>query len=111
MILVEIDSFFYSRNLQVTCSPALKYILLFIILFKTGRRIYLAFLRCKFRENMQIMIIFFSYAAKNGIYFTLVKDVRNAFEGSPLVKINCQGLDPSDYKKIGAKLKVCGAFG
>ncbi|KAJ8620427.1 hypothetical protein MRB53_028956 [Persea americana] len=43
--------------------------------------------------------------AKNGIYFTLVKDVRNAFEGSPLVKINCQGLDPSDYKKIGAKLK------
>lgn len=43
--------------------------------------------------------------AKNGIYVTLVKDVRNAFEGSPLVKINCEGLEPSDYKKIGAKLK------
>ncbi|XP_077240488.1 RNA-binding CRS1 / YhbY (CRM) domain-containing protein isoform X1 [Tasmannia lanceolata] len=43
--------------------------------------------------------------AKNGIYINLVKDVRDAFEGSPLVKINCQGLEPSDYKKIGAKLK------
>lgn len=39
--------------------------------------------------------------AKNGIYLTLVKDVRDAFEGSCLVKINCQGLSPSDYKKIG----------
>ncbi|XP_068662797.1 CRS2-associated factor 2, chloroplastic [Aristolochia californica] len=43
--------------------------------------------------------------AKNGIYITLVKDVKDAFEGSPLVKINCQGLEPSDYKKLGAKLK------
>lgn len=43
--------------------------------------------------------------AKNGVYNTLVKDVRNAFEGSILVKINCKGLDPSDYKRIGAKLK------
>ncbi|KAG5026960.1 hypothetical protein JHK86_022874 [Glycine max] len=43
--------------------------------------------------------------AKNGVYTSLVKDVRDAFEGSILVKINCKGLDPSDYKKIGAKLK------
>ncbi|XP_058084160.1 CRS2-associated factor 2, chloroplastic isoform X3 [Magnolia sinica] len=43
--------------------------------------------------------------AKNGIYISLVKDVRNAFEGSPLVKIDCQGMHASDYKKIGAKLK------
>ncbi|ONK61649.1 uncharacterized protein A4U43_C08F32150 [Asparagus officinalis] len=43
--------------------------------------------------------------AKNGIYLNLVKDVRDAFEGSPLVKINCQGMHASDYKKIGAKLK------
>ncbi|XP_044489945.1 CRS2-associated factor 2, chloroplastic [Mangifera indica] len=43
--------------------------------------------------------------AKNGVYLTLVKDVRNAFEGSPLVKIDCKGLHASDYKKIGAKLK------
>lgn len=35
-----------------------------------------------------------------------MKDVRHAFEGSPLVKIDCKGLEPSDYKKIGAKLKV-----
>ncbi|GAB4839766.1 CRS2-associated factor 2 [Ancistrocladus abbreviatus] len=43
--------------------------------------------------------------AKNGVYVSLVKDVRHAFEGSPLAKIDCQGLDASDYKKIGAKLK------
>lgn len=43
--------------------------------------------------------------AKNGLYSSLVKDVRDAFEGSPLVKINCEGMHASDYKKIGAKLK------
>ncbi|KAK1664601.1 hypothetical protein QYE76_052760 [Lolium multiflorum] len=43
--------------------------------------------------------------AKNGIYINLVKDVRDAFEGNDLVKIDCEGLEPSDYKKIGAKLK------
>lgn len=47
-----------------------------------------------------------STAAKNGVYTSLVKDVRNAFEGSPLVKVDCKRLEPSDYKKIGAKLKV-----
>ncbi|RYR18159.1 hypothetical protein Ahy_B03g062789 isoform B [Arachis hypogaea] len=43
--------------------------------------------------------------AKNGVYTSLVKDVREAFEGSPLAKIDCKGLEPSDYKKLGAKLK------
>ncbi|KAJ6356073.1 hypothetical protein OIU78_004232 [Salix suchowensis] len=43
--------------------------------------------------------------AKNGVYITLVRDVRTAFEGSPLVKVDCKGMEPSDYKKLGAKLK------
>ncbi|KAL8550512.1 hypothetical protein ACS0TY_009075 [Phlomoides rotata] len=43
--------------------------------------------------------------AKNGVYINLVRDVRTAFEGSELVKIDCRGLQPSDYKKVGAKLK------
>uniref|UniRef100_A0A0D9V0B4 CRM domain-containing protein n=1 Tax=Leersia perrieri TaxID=77586 RepID=A0A0D9V0B4_9ORYZ len=43
--------------------------------------------------------------AKNGIYIYLVRDVRDAFEGNDLVKIDCEGLNPSDYKKIGAKLR------
>uniref|UniRef100_A0A0A9CJ03 Caf2 n=1 Tax=Arundo donax TaxID=35708 RepID=A0A0A9CJ03_ARUDO len=43
--------------------------------------------------------------AKNGIYISLVKDVRDAFEGNEIVKIDCEGLNPSDYKKIGAKLR------
>ncbi|XP_073299813.1 CRS2-associated factor 2, chloroplastic [Primulina huaijiensis] len=42
---------------------------------------------------------------KNGVYVSLVRDVRTAFEGSVLVKIDCRGMHPSDYKKLGAKLK------
>ncbi|KAF6172203.1 hypothetical protein GIB67_024825 [Kingdonia uniflora] len=48
--------------------------------------------------------------AKNGAYINLVHDVRNAFEGSPMVKINCQGMHASDYKKLGAKLKLSEIF-
>ncbi|KAL8037644.1 hypothetical protein ABFX02_11G051700 [Erythranthe guttata] len=43
--------------------------------------------------------------AKNGVYSDLVENVREAFEACELVRINCQGLNPSDHKKIGAKLK------
>ncbi|KAF9612301.1 hypothetical protein IFM89_038871 [Coptis chinensis] len=43
--------------------------------------------------------------AKNGTYNNLVNNVRNAFEGSSLVKVNCQGMHATDYKKLGAKLK------
>ncbi|CAA0833111.1 CRS2-associated factor 2- chloroplastic [Striga hermonthica] len=43
--------------------------------------------------------------AKNGVYLTLVSDVRTALEGSVLVKIDCKGMHASDYKKLGAKLK------
>ncbi|KAK7251541.1 hypothetical protein RIF29_34833 [Crotalaria pallida] len=42
---------------------------------------------------------------KNGVYSDLVKNVREAFEECELVRINCQGLNKSDYRKIGAKLK------
>ncbi|KAJ0986097.1 hypothetical protein J5N97_004453 [Dioscorea zingiberensis] len=43
--------------------------------------------------------------AKNGVYSNLVKHVKEAFEECELVRINCTGLNKSDYKKIGAKLK------
>ncbi|XP_060169628.1 CRS2-associated factor 2, chloroplastic isoform X2 [Lycium barbarum] len=43
--------------------------------------------------------------AKNGVYLTLVRDVRSAFEACPLVKIDCRGMHASDYKRLGAKLK------
>lgn len=56
------------------------------------------------------VILFIYLAAKNGIYINLVKDVRDAFEGSELVKVNCQGMHASDYKKLGAKLKVHEVF-
>ncbi|PIA42817.1 hypothetical protein AQUCO_02000334v1 [Aquilegia coerulea] len=42
---------------------------------------------------------------KNGVYAGLVKHVREAFEECELVRIDCKGLNGSDYKKIGAKLK------
>lgn len=51
-------------------------------------------------------IFTFLTTAKNGVYSTLVRDVRSAFEECPIVKINCTGMHASDYKKIGAKLKV-----
>ncbi|OIW16083.1 hypothetical protein TanjilG_00040 [Lupinus angustifolius] len=42
---------------------------------------------------------------KNGVYCNLVNNVREAFEECELVRINCQGLNKSDYRKIGAKLR------
>lgn len=42
---------------------------------------------------------------KNGVYWDLVTNVREAFEECELVQINCQGLETSDYRRIGAKLK------
>ncbi|XP_022999431.1 CRS2-associated factor 1, chloroplastic isoform X1 [Cucurbita maxima] len=42
---------------------------------------------------------------KNGVYSNLVKHVREAFEECELVRVNCQGLNESDFKKIGAKLR------
>lgn len=43
--------------------------------------------------------------AKNGYYGSLVPMVRDAFLVSDLVRIDCQGLEKSDYKKIGCKLR------
>ncbi|KAH9318607.1 hypothetical protein KI387_020376, partial [Taxus chinensis] len=42
---------------------------------------------------------------KNGVYFNLVKNIREAFEETELVRINCRGMKPTDYKRIGVKLK------
>ncbi|KAJ8768758.1 hypothetical protein K2173_023662 [Erythroxylum novogranatense] len=42
---------------------------------------------------------------KNGVYCNLVKHVKEAFDECELVRINCQGMNPGDYRKIGAKLK------
>ncbi|KAF9609876.1 hypothetical protein IFM89_018961 [Coptis chinensis] len=43
--------------------------------------------------------------AKNGYYGSLVPMVRDAFLFEELVRIDCQGLERSDYKKIGCKLR------
>ena len=51
-----------------------------------------------------------SRAAKNGYYADLVQHVREAFEDDDLVRIDCKGLNTSDYKKIGAKLRVSLSF-
>lgn len=48
----------------------------------------------------------FLAAGKNGVYCNLVRNVREAFEECELVRINCQGLNPSDFRRIGAKLRV-----
>lgn len=50
--------------------------------------------------------VFQTPTAKNGVYNRLVEVVQEAFTLADLVKIECKGFNPSDYKKIGAKLKV-----
>lgn len=45
------------------------------------------------------------HLGKNGVYINLVRDVQNAFRFDDLVKVDCKRMNPSDYKKIGAKLK------
>ncbi|CDY35920.1 BnaA07g00670D [Brassica napus] len=57
-------------------------------------------MRRKGRELMPICKL-----GKNGVYCDLVKNVREAFEVCELVRIDCQGIKGSDFRKIGAKLK------
>ncbi|CAI5479948.1 unnamed protein product [Closterium sp. Yama58-4] len=42
---------------------------------------------------------------KNGVYHRLVGVVRAGFEEADLVRVDCKGMNKSDYKKIGAKLR------
>uniref|UniRef100_A0A2P2JYA3 JHL05D22.2 protein n=1 Tax=Rhizophora mucronata TaxID=61149 RepID=A0A2P2JYA3_RHIMU len=42
---------------------------------------------------------------KNGYYGSLVSMVRDAFLVNELVRIDCQGLERKDYKKLGCKLR------
>lgn len=42
---------------------------------------------------------------KNGVYHRLVQKVRDAFTQNELVRIDCKGMETSDYKKIGSKLR------
>ncbi|MCO5559910.1 hypothetical protein L7F22_013514 [Adiantum nelumboides] len=43
--------------------------------------------------------------SKNAYYGDLIRHVREAFEDDELVRIDCKGLNKSDYKKIGSKLR------
>ncbi|GAB2294356.1 hypothetical protein Dimus_028564 [Dionaea muscipula] len=43
--------------------------------------------------------------ARNGYYGSLVAMVQDAFITEELVRVDCQGLDKSDHKKIGVKLR------
>lgn len=43
--------------------------------------------------------------ARNGYYGSLVAMVRDAFLTEELVRVDCKGLDKSDHKKIGVKLR------
>ncbi|KAL2607663.1 hypothetical protein R1flu_026236 [Riccia fluitans] len=43
--------------------------------------------------------------AKNGVYVTLLDDIREAFEKSDLVRVNCQGFEARNFRALGVKLK------
>uniref|UniRef100_A0A2P2LHC7 CRM domain-containing protein n=1 Tax=Rhizophora mucronata TaxID=61149 RepID=A0A2P2LHC7_RHIMU len=56
-------------------------------------------------EQTNEVCVFYFVTVKNGVYNNLVRHVRGAFEECELVRINCRGLNGSDYHRIGAKLK------
>ncbi|CAM6108277.1 unnamed protein product [Calypogeia fissa] len=43
--------------------------------------------------------------SKNGVYLNLVAEVKAQLGIDEVVRVDCTGLNPTDYKKIGAKLK------
>ena len=57
--------------------------------------------------NILMTLVFCMVCRENGVYRDLVRNVREAFEECELVRINCQGMNGSDFRKIGAKLRVC----
>lgn len=66
-----------------------------------GLRVHEAnFLRKRGLKIMRLCIL-----SKNGYYGDLVRHVKEAFDDDELVRIDCKGLNTSDYKKIGAKLR------
>lgn len=60
----------------------------------------------QFVVNVYIPFFLKNFKGKNGVYLNLVKQVREAFEACDLVRVDCSGLNKSDCRKIGAKLKV-----
>uniref|UniRef100_A0A0D3EP69 CRM domain-containing protein n=1 Tax=Oryza barthii TaxID=65489 RepID=A0A0D3EP69_9ORYZ len=58
-----------------------------------------------FVVNVYIPFFLKIFKGKNGVYLNLVKQVREAFEACDLVRVDCSGLNKSDCRKIGAKLK------
>lgn len=60
----------------------------------------------QFVVNVYIPFFLKIFKGKNGVYLNLVKQVREAFEACDLVRVDCSGLNKSDCRKIGAKLKV-----
>lgn len=48
----------------------------------------------------------FWYAARNGVYVYAVERLQAAFKMEEVLRLDCKGVDTSDCKKIGVKLKV-----
>ncbi|KAH7415110.1 hypothetical protein KP509_14G027700 [Ceratopteris richardii] len=55
------------------------------------------------KRGLKIMPL--TILSKNAYYGDLIQHVREAFGDEELVRIDCKGLNVSDYKKIGAKLR------
>ncbi|XP_068479182.1 CRS2-associated factor 1, mitochondrial isoform X2 [Phaseolus vulgaris] len=60
---------------------------------------------CTQLEDKTFGKVIFRHGAKNGYYAFLVPMVRDAFLSCELVRIDCEGLERKDYKKIGCKLR------
>lgn len=66
----------------------------------------MVYLGMVFFKTNNVNFILCGRVGKNGVYCDLVKIVKEAFEVCELVRIDCQGMKGSDFRKIGAKLKV-----
>lgn len=65
-----------------------------------------SFSNCTFPHSFNTYYLTQFCIGKNGVYVNLVKQVREAFEACDLVRVDCSGLNKSDCRKNGAKLKV-----
>lgn len=78
-------------------------------------RVYIAVRwRLTYKLSLDLLVCILKWfefvSGKNGVYSDLVNNVKEAFEACDLVRINCEGMNGSDYRRIGAKLKVCDRY-
>ncbi|KAI3833890.1 hypothetical protein MKX03_012378 [Papaver bracteatum] len=74
--------------------------------YKTKERPVIPSLFIQEMRKRGLSVLALAKLVENGYYGNLVPMVRDAFLTEEMVRIDCKGLNKSDYKKIGYKLRV-----